>query len=383
MNKRISLIFVLTIILKPIATYFIFPVCLKSRSGSRKLYECYNYFSEHIFNVFYHFEFYIVLSVIITYFFWYFNYINFDNLDLKGTFDNKVFNKLMPKSINTNKIKIKNIFSLRNIKIFFSLLLLFIPLANVIYVIVIYKKYKGWLKNEIISQTKFNKVLTIILIFTYTGSYIYQYSYELQLLLGIPMGILIIYHMPRIFAYVLLHSLSIADVTKTYNKTLTVLMLLYLVPILLAMTLIIIATFSIPTTHLWFLAAGLFLYTGLYLLYRLRKNTNSLTTNQFILEKVNFNPDSMKRFFKISLILLVLILAYEIVSSHPDKFNAVFIMVFIVLIIISFLLGFVVQLFKTKWTFLGTTNNWLIAWCVSAIINIIIFIYLNPHIILR
>ena len=59
MKKRISLIFVLTIILKPIATYFIFPVCLKIIRG-RTLYECYNVFSEHIFNVFYHFEFYIL-----------------------------------------------------------------------------------------------------------------------------------------------------------------------------------------------------------------------------------------------------------------------------------------------------------------------------------
>lgn len=378
MKKRISLIFVLTIILKPIATYFIFPVCLEIIRG-RTIYRCYNVFSEHIFNVFYHFEFYILISVIITYFFWYFNYINFENLDLKSAFNNKVFNKVMPKSININKIKIKNIFSLRNIKIFFSLLLLFMPLANVIYVIVIYKKYKRWLKNEIISQTKFNKVLTIILIFTYTGSYIYQYSYEPQLLLVIPMGILIIYHMPRIIAYILLHRLFISDFTKTYNKTLTVLILLNLVPILLVMTLNIIVTFSIPKTHLWFLAGGVFLYTGLYLLYRLRKNTNSLITNQFILQKVNFNTDSMKRFFKISLILFVLMLAWDIIRNF-NNFNAVFIMGFMVFIIFSFLLGFVVQLFKTKWTFLGTTNNWLITWCVSAIINIIISIYLNPHI---
>lgn len=383
MNKRISLIFFLTIILKPIFTKIAFPLCsLKKFSKIVSTAEC-DSFGQHILSPFHHFESYFIIITILTYVMWYFGYINFDKLTLKSAFDNKVFNKVIPKSININKIKIKSIFSLRNIKIFFSLLLLFIPLANVIYVIVIYKKYKRWLKNEIISQTKFNKVLTIILIFTYSGSFIYQFGYEPQLLLGIPGGILIIYHMPRIFAYVLLHSLSIADVTKTYNKTITVLMLLYFAPIFLGMILIIIVKFSIPTTHLWFLAAGLFLYTGLYLLYRLRKNTNSLTTNQFILEKVNFNPDSMKRFFKLSLILLVLMLTYEIVSSNPDKFNAVFIMVFMVFIIISFLLGFVVQLFKPKWTILGTTNNWLIAWCVSVIINITIFIYLNPHIILR
>ena len=382
MNKRISLIFVLTIILKPIATYFIFPVCLKSRNGSRKLYECYNYFSEHIFNVFYHFEFYILLSAIITYFFWYFGYINFDNLDLKSAFDNKVFNKVIPKSININKSKIKNIFSLRNIKIFFSLLLLFVPIVNLIYVIVIYKKYKRWLKNEIISQSKLNKVLTIILIFTVTAGWIYSYSYEPQLLLGIPAGILIYYHIPRIIAYILLYRLSIYNITKTYNKTLTVLLLLFLAPLYLLMIVTILTVFPIPTIHYWFLACGLFLYAGLYLLYRLRKNTNSLTTNQFILQKVNFNPDSMKRFFKLSLILFVLMLAWDIIANF-NNFNAVFIMVFIVFIIISFLLGFVVQLFKAKWTFLGTTNNWLITWCVSVIINIIIFIYLNPHIIFR
>ena len=36
------------------------------------------------------------------------------------------------------------------------------------------------------------------------------------------MGILILYHIPRIIAYILLHRLSIVDVTKTYNKTITV-----------------------------------------------------------------------------------------------------------------------------------------------------------------
>tara|TARA_B100001094_G_C18037299_1_gene723199 strand:- start:37 stop:966 length:930 start_codon:yes stop_codon:yes gene_type:complete len=308
---------------------------------------------------------------------WYIGYINFDKLTLKSAFDNKVFNKLIPKSININKSKIENIFSKRNFKIFFSLLLLFIPLVNLIYAIVIYKKYKRWLKNEIISQTKLNKVLTLILIFTFTGSFIYQYSYEPQLLLGIPAGILLYYHMPRIFAYTLLNRLLISDFTKTYNQTLTIIMLLIIAPVFLLMTVIILSAFSIPSTHYWLFAGILFLYAGLYALYSFRKNSNSLIINQSILQKLTFNLDSMNRFFKLSFILFVLIIAWDIIANF-NNFNAVFIIVFILFIVISLLLGFIVQLFKTKWTLIGTTNNWLIAWCISVCINIIILFLFKP-----
>ena len=116
MNKRISLIFVFTIILKPIATYFIFPVCLKIRMG-RTLYECYNVFSEHIIKVFYHFEFYIVISAIITYFFWYFNYINFEE-----------FSKI---KINNHKINLNNIKSViyKQNKLIIAIIILFFVIA--------------------------------------------------------------------------------------------------------------------------------------------------------------------------------------------------------------------------------------------------------------
>ena len=377
MKKRISLIFFLTIILKPIFTKIAFPLCsLKKFSKILSTAEC-DSFGQHILSPFHHFESYFIIITILTYVMWYMGYINFDKLALKSAFDNKVFNKAIPKSIDINKIKIKNIFSLRNIKIFFSLLLLFIPLANVIYVIVIFKKYKVWLKNEIISQTKLNKVLTLILIFTYTGAYIFSYSYEPQLLLGIPMAILLYYHMPRIFAYTLLNRLPISDFTKTYNQTLTIIMLLVIAPVFLLMTVIILSTFSIPSIHYWLFVGVLFLYTGLYALYSFRKNSNSLILNQSILQKFTFNLDSINRFFKLSLILFVLMLAWDIIANF-NNFNAVFIIVFIVIIIISLLLGFIVQLFKTKWTLIGTTNNWLIVWCVSVCINIIILFLFKP-----
>ena len=377
MKKRISLIFFLTIILKPIFTKIAFPLCsLKKFSKILSTAEC-DSFGQHILSPFHHFESYFIIITILTYVMWYMGYINFDKLALKSAFDNKVFNKAIPKSIDINKIKIKNIFSLRNIKIFFSLLLLFIPLANVIYVIVIFKKYKVWLKNEIISQTKLNKVLTLILIFTYTGAYIFSYSYEPQLLLGIPMAILLYYHMPRIFAYTLLNRLPISDFTKTYNQTLTIIMLLVIAPVFLLMTVIILSTFSIPSIHYWLFVGALFLYTGLYALYSFRKNSNSLILNQSILQKFTFNLDSINRFFKLSLILFVLMLAWDIIANF-NNFNAVFIIVFIVIIIISLLLGFIVQLFKTKWTLIGTTNNWLIVWCVSVCINIIILFLFKP-----
>ena len=251
MNKKISLIFFLTIILKPIFTKIAFPLCeigdffTDSSGGIKRLIkrvstaEC-DSFGQHILSPFYHFEFYFIIITILTYLMWYFGYINFDNIDQKRAFKNNILNNLIPKSINLNKIKINNIFSLRNIKIFFSLLLLFIPAINIIYVIIIYKKYRKWLKNEIISQTKLNKVLTIILIFTFTGVNIYRYSNEPQLLLGIPMGILILYHIPRIIAYILLHRLSIVDVTKTYNKTITVINVLMLLIFSLALVSILI-----------------------------------------------------------------------------------------------------------------------------------------------
>ena len=141
MKKRISLIFFLTIILKPIFTKIAFPLCsLKKFSKIASTAEC-DSFGQHILSPFHHFESYFIIITILTYVMWYIGYINFENLSLKSSFDNKVFNKLIPKSININKSKIENIFSKRNFKIFFSLLLLFIPLVNLIYAIVIYKIY--------------------------------------------------------------------------------------------------------------------------------------------------------------------------------------------------------------------------------------------------
>lgn len=371
MNKKISLIFFLTIILKPIFTKIAFPLCsIKKFSKIVSTAEC-DSFGQHILSPFHHFESYFIIITILTYIMWYFGYINFDNLDLKSVFDNKVFKKIMPKSTTVNNIKIKNIFSLRNIKIFFNLLLLFIPFVNLIYVILIFKKYRKWLKNEIISQSKINKILTIILIFTLTVVWTFSYIDKPQLLLGIPAGILIVYHMPRIIAYVLLNRLSISNITKTYNKTLTVLMLLFFIPLFFGIFTIILLYIPISKNHYWVLAGGLLFYAVLYVLYRFKKNTDNLTSNKFVLEKVTFNPDSMKRFFKLSLILFVLIIAWDIIANL-NNFKAVFIFVFVALILFSFLLGFIVQLFKTKWTILGTTNNWLIVWCVSVIINIII-----------
>ena len=139
----------------------------------------------------------------------------------------------------------------------------------------------------------------------------------------------------------------------------------------------ILSTFSIPSIHYWLFVGVLFLYTGLYALYSFRKNSNSLILNQSILQKFTFNLDSINRFFKLSLILFVLMLAWDIIANF-NNFNAVFIIVFIVIIIISLLLGFIVQLFKTKWTLIGTTNNWLIVWCVSVCINIIILFLFKP-----
>ena len=117
----------------------------------------------------------------------------------------------------------------KKLYIFFSLVLLFVPFINLIFVFVIFKKYIRWLKNEIISQSKLNKFLTIILVFTFIGRMVYQYSYEPQILLGGMLLILLYYHIPRIIAYILLNRLSISNITKAYNKTLTVLLLFSLV----------------------------------------------------------------------------------------------------------------------------------------------------------
>jgi hypothetical protein len=120
MKKRISLIFFLTIILKPIFTKIAFPLCsLNKFSKIASTAEC-DSFGQHILSPFHHFESYFIIITILTYVMWYIGYLNFDNLDLKSAFDNKVFNKVIPKSININKSKINNIFSLRNIKILFS-----------------------------------------------------------------------------------------------------------------------------------------------------------------------------------------------------------------------------------------------------------------------
>ena len=49
-------------------------------------------------------------------------------------------------------------------------------------------------------------------------------------------------------------------------------------------------------------------------------------------------------------------------------------MTFIFLTVISLILGFIIKLFSSKWNTVGTAKNWMLLWCVSAIINIIILL---------
>ena len=88
--KKISLIFFLTIITKPIFTKIAFPLCFIRNDGFDKIKStsvC-DSFGKHILNPFHHFESYLILASIFTYLMWYFGYINFNDLRLNNTIKN-------------------------------------------------------------------------------------------------------------------------------------------------------------------------------------------------------------------------------------------------------------------------------------------------------
>ena len=84
----------------------------------------------------------------------------------------------------------------------------------------------------------------------------------------------------------------------------------------------------------------------------------------------NYNDESVASFFKVSMVLLGLLLAIDLVFGY----SGTGFMTFIFLTVISLILGFIIQLFSSKWNTVGTAKNWMLLWCVSAIINIIILL---------
>ena len=93
MTKKISLILVLTILLKPLATFFVTPFCVYDKFN-----RCANDTLEmHFSRVFYHFEFYIIIFAFITYFLWYFNHLNLNEFD-----------KIKSKSLTTRLSQVKS-----------------------------------------------------------------------------------------------------------------------------------------------------------------------------------------------------------------------------------------------------------------------------------
>lgn len=88
--KKISLIFFLTIITKPIFTKIAFPLCFIRNDGfdEIKSTSACDSFGKHILNPFHHFESYLILASIFTFLMWYFGYINFNDLRLNNTIKN-------------------------------------------------------------------------------------------------------------------------------------------------------------------------------------------------------------------------------------------------------------------------------------------------------
>ena len=70
-------------------------------------------------------------------------------------------------------------------------------------------------------------------------------------------------------------------------------------------------------------------------------------------------------------ILLGLLFIWEIIGFG---LNGTFIWVFFLFIFLSCFLGFIIQSFSSKWDFSGTTRNFIIFFCISALINILITI---------
>ena len=167
MRKRISLIFVLTIILKPFATYFITPFCDSDRFCIKDTFE------EHLFSVFYHFEFYIIISAIITYFFWYFEYINFEKFAKIKINNHKMTLTKIKSFINQNK---KNKFVLPSIILFFIIGILLMSPDIILSLLLLLGPYSFyWLrKNKNIKLSLdtfvFLVILGIISVFFYEAT---------------------------------------------------------------------------------------------------------------------------------------------------------------------------------------------------------------------
>ena len=69
--------------------------------------------------------------------------------------------------------------------------------------------------------------------------------------------------------------------------------------------------------------------------------------------------------------LFVLLLIQELLGWG---FTGVFFGVWFLAFCLACILGFIIQLFNSEWTFAGTTRNWLVFFCCGSAISIIIYL---------